>query len=574
MKKVEKCVVENCIPTPTSCVTWSGPDVPSLGICSGDKLNPLLNDIVIEIQKLMGTDFSKFSVDSLLKICGKDKPETINLMSIFTLLRDNNLCLKVFIDELDAQLSTLLAGTTVDVNLKCYTGFNKLGLTVTREQFDQLVIDILCSHKGSIDSIDSSILRMQEAINTARNSMTIQEVLVSTCTNTESLPLSEQVKNTTKELCDFEIATGNATDINSALAKTPTDLNLEFGGIAGWKSSPSNFADNYGNTLLEVEDLRQRVTTIEETCCKVTCKDFTIGYTAIFNEDATGILITFTAAAGTILPKGFEDCGSAGSITDSKGNTQYFDISISTNTSVEIPLIGMVAGDIYVNISSKICNTDKNLVCQDCINKTVAGTDCPTSPVCKVTVTGDTGSYIDIVYLLQGSYTSIRISAGQYNYIPTEATVVGIERVGGAVESSDCLDLTEIQEKKCYFLTWAVTDNGNPQTEAWDNYSAIQRITSYNVLGTTYILGSDIYDPDAVIAAISTNGYVNSLITDLTAISTPIADLYAKGFSFKTIPAVADSLYLFTDGEVAGVTKIKIFATEYECGTSPVIPGS
>jgi len=260
-------------------------------------------------------------------------------------------------------------------------------------------------------------------------------------------------------------------------------------------------------------------------------------------------------------------------ITDINGNSQYFDITVANNTSVEVIFEGLSEGNMIVNISSKICNTSKNLVCQKCNTVTVTGIACE-SPVCKVCVTGESGSYIDIVYLLDSKYTSTRILAGQCNYIPKSATVVGVERVNDAVESSDCLDLIDVEEKKCYYISWAVTDNGDSSTQAWDNHSATQKLTSYSALGVTYTLDVDIYDPYSVITAISSNGLLNSIITDILPIDQPIADLYAKGFSFKTIPSVAESLYLLTDGGVAGVSKIKISGTEYECGTEIVIPGS
>lgn len=387
MKRVEKCTIEDCIPTPSGCVIWNGGDISFLGICDGDCLNFLLHELVTELQKIVGKDLSTFDITSLLSICSKKAPEEVTILSILTLLRDNQLCLKVFIDELDAQLQKLFENQNVKVNLKCYTNFTGLGLSITREQLDQLLIDVLCNHEGSLDSIDSSILRMQEAINEARRSITIEERLISTCVNPASLPLSTQVQNTSTELCNYLLVVGTPEDIADALANTPTDLNPEFGAILGWNPAPILWSEYYSNTLLEVQNLRERLTEIEDTCCAVTCDSVIIGFVAFFNEDKTGVILKFTKGAGMVMPVGFEDCGSTGTITDQAGNTQDFEVGISMGTTVEIPLDGLTSvGNLDINISAKICNTEKGIECHKCVSQTVEQGPCD---FCVLTASGN-----------------------------------------------------------------------------------------------------------------------------------------------------------------------------------------
>lgn len=71
MKKVTNCVVENCIPTPSSCVEWNGGDIEYLGICNGDSLNNLVMEIVGKLQDIAGEDLSQFDIESLADICVK-----------------------------------------------------------------------------------------------------------------------------------------------------------------------------------------------------------------------------------------------------------------------------------------------------------------------------------------------------------------------------------------------------------------------------------------------------------------------------------------------------------------------
>ncbi len=392
MKRVQTCVTEDCIPTPSSCVIWNGGDIPFLGVCDGDCLNHLMIEIIEEIQRVAGKDLSTFDITSLLAVCDKEAPEDVTLLSILALLRDNQLCLKVFIDELEAQLQKLFEGQNVKINLKCYTGLNGLGLSITREQLDQLIINVLCDHQNSLDSADATIKRLQEAINEARRNTRLEEVQVATCINLSSLPLSLQVQNTSQELCNYLLVVGTAADIATALALTPTDLNPEFGTITGWINSPVLWSEYYSNVLLEVQSLRERITDIENTCCAVTCDEVVIAFSVIFNEDNTGIILRFTRGAGMVLPKGFEDCGSTGTITDSSGNVQEFDLAITMGGTVEVPLEGLVGiGDLEVNISAKICNSEKGIECHKCVTQTLAQGPCD---FCVLTAGGN----VTVVY--------------------------------------------------------------------------------------------------------------------------------------------------------------------------------
>ncbi len=386
MKKVEKCLNEDCIPTPSSCVKWKGGDIPFLGICEGDDLNVLTLELVDKLEDIAGDDIASFDITSLLTICEKEAPEEVTLISILTLLRDNTLCLKQFLDEIEVKMLEFFENQKIDINLKCYTNFNGLGLTITRDQLDQLVIDVLCAHENSLDSADTSIDRMRGEINEARLAVRIEENVQSTCVNPEELPLSVQVQNTSRELCDFKLSFGDVAAINAALANTPTDLNPEFGAITGWNSSPANWAEYYSNTLLQVENLRQRLLEIENVCCATTCADIFLGFTAVMNEDGDGIIIRFTKGAGTIIPAGFEDCGSTGTITDKLGNTQDFEIAISVGGEEEISLSGIsTLGNLTVDIAAQLCNTEKGIQCNKCISGTVEQADCQ---YCELTASG------------------------------------------------------------------------------------------------------------------------------------------------------------------------------------------
>jgi hypothetical protein len=200
--------------------------------------------------------------------------------------------------------------------------------------------------------------------------------------------------NVANELCDLEGSTGTSPDIASALASTPGDLNAEFGGITGWILAPANWAENYNNLLLEVENLRQRIISIETNCCAVTCKDVELGFAVTFNEDKTGLIIRFISGAGTHIPAGFEDGGSTGTITDQNGSILEFEISISNGSETEVSIVGLdLTGDLRIDITAILGNGAIN--CEKCLSRTIKTTG--VCDFCTVCASGTTGT-VTIVY--------------------------------------------------------------------------------------------------------------------------------------------------------------------------------
>lgn len=399
MKKLENCQVENCIPSPTSCSEWNGGDIPSLGICNGEPLNDVVWEIINKIEDIAGDDLSKFDIDALLDICSQKAPLELNLLSILNVLKENNICLKDYIDTLNDKINELSSSQGVKVDLKCYADFDNLGnaLSITRDQLDQLVINNLCNHKLKIEFLEGKVVTLQSQIDNIDLTATVEEPIFGTCINPTLLPTSSQVLSISAELCDLETALGAPTDISVALALTPGDLNAEFGLITGWTLVPAHFMQHYGNTILELENIRQRLKTIEATCCAVTCDDIELGFTAVFNEDNTGIIIKFTSGAGTSIPAGFTDAGSTGVLTDKNGVTETFTIDIAdnfnNNNETEILISGLDLTDsLDIDITAKLGNG--SIICEKCIEKTVKTTGI--CDYCEICVSGTDGSVIVI----------------------------------------------------------------------------------------------------------------------------------------------------------------------------------
>ena len=396
MKKLNNCVVENCIPTPVSCSTWNCGDVEYLGICDGDSLCTVLWEVINKLKAIAGEDLSQFDIDSLTEICNQKAPNEVTLLSILNLIKANQICLKDFIDTLSEQLASLLSNTGVTINLKCYADFDNLGnaLSITREQLDQLVIDNLCNHKDRIETLEGKVVSLQSQIDNIDINPAVDEPEFATCIDAAIKPTSGQTVSIANALCDLRDATGDETDITSALGSTPADMNAEFGLLPGWIVNPQNWAENYNNLLIAFGNVWQRVKTIEMTCCALSCEDIKLGFSAVYNEDGDGIIISFTYGAGTVIPAGFTDGGSYGTITDIDGNVVDFNITIGNNSQEEVIIAGLnTTGELTISITA-ILGTG-SLTCQKCLSKKVNKASCN---YCEICATGAEGSSVVIVY--------------------------------------------------------------------------------------------------------------------------------------------------------------------------------
>lgn len=467
----KKCIDDNCIPTSSSCVEWNGGELPFLGICNGDSLNNIVIEIITKLKEVAGEDLSSFDIDSLLDICSQKAPSEVTILSILNVLKNNQVCLKDFVDTLKEGLDTLFQSTGVTVDLKCYAEFDNLGnpLSINREQFDQLIVDILCNHEGRIVTIEGILVSLQTQIDALNVVSTVDELEISTCINPLTLPTSTQLQNTSTELCNLETALGFPADIASALANTPGDLNAEFGLIAGWILTPKNLANNYGNMLLEIESLRQRVNSIEDTCCNTDCEDVKVGFTAAFNADATEIVVRFTSSAGTNIPVGFVDSGSTITITDIDGNSEvYLTVNpnlIANNATLNIPIPSLnITEDLKIEVEANL--TLGGLTCNKCLAKIIQTPTELGCTTCKVCATGDTGSSIVVIYeSAPADGTNIKtliLIPGQCVIFPDDITIYAVIPTGNITVTSTCNDiLPEPSAYKCWQFKWEYDGESN-----------------------------------------------------------------------------------------------------------------
>lgn len=462
----ETCIVDNCIPTSSSCVEWNGGDLTYLGICNGDSLNNIIVEIITKLSAITCEDVSSFDIDSLLDICTQKAPNEITILSILNVLKANQICLKDYIDTIKAGMDELFKSSGVTVDLKCYAEFDNLGnpLSISRAEFDQLCIDNLCSQDNRITTIEGKLILMQSEIDALNVVSTVDELSIATCLNGASLPTSVQLQNTSTEICTLETAIGFPSDISSALANTPGDLNSEFGLITGWILAPSNWSGNYNNLLLELENIRQRIKTIESTCCSVSCDDLTLGYTASYSTDGTSIIIRFTSSAGTSIPVGFTDTGSTITISDINGNEEvYLTISpdlISNNKTITVPIPSLdTTQDLKVDIEANF--SSNSVSCTKCLSKLVA-IQAATCDTCKICATGDIGTSAVIVYHSSTTSKTLVLIPGECVVFPTDVIIDAVIPTGNITISSTCPNfLPTPTGYKCWQFKWEYSNEGN-----------------------------------------------------------------------------------------------------------------
>lgn len=405
MNKVNKCTTDNGIPVQASQVQWNGGDIDYLGICNGDWLPNIIWEIVSKLQEIAGEDLSAFDIDELLDICNQRAPLEVNITSILTLIKNNQICIKTYIETLQEQIQELANSKGVVVNLRCYADFDNLGnaLSVTREQLDQLVINKLCDHESRLNTIDSKITSLEDEITRINDDDSVDEVSISTCVDANTLPTSIQLGKVADALCEYKDAIGGLSLISEAIAAIPGNWNTKFAAgpsrINGWNALAQAFMQHYANMVLLVDNLEKRTTTIERNCCGVNCDSIKIGIQFTINEDDT-LDMLFSSGAGTYIPAGFENCGTVFTFTDKNGVTftpALNNAEITQNGTIEgISLASLASGLVTVSIKSKFCLFDEAgntvLTCEGCFSDEFVNS----SGCCVLTNTGDES--ISIVY--------------------------------------------------------------------------------------------------------------------------------------------------------------------------------
>lgn len=559
---------ENCITSYAQCIQWNLGDIPSLGIVNGDFLDEIVYAIANKLCDLLNPlDLSSVSVQCLIDKLNAVEPNPKTIQTVLQLVIDNECKLKDLIDNLQDQINN--SNPTLNLNLKCLAQFDSFGnpLPYNEQTVLQSLIDELCVLKATVAYLGGKVIDLQNQIDNL-NITPYQLPTVSTCISSgKRLDLSSS--DIATSLCNLRAATGTEVQLQSAIAQQCANFNSQFGTIVGWNVAPINLAQSYSNLEIAFCNVLNRLISIEQTCCAPSCDKIKIGFTVDIDYDLSELSLNFTSGAGTFIPTNFVDCGSIITITDELGNivTPTNTLIVQNGTISGISFFSLTGKIFTISIKTRFCLKDDNntviLVCQDCISKTInVEQGCP---VCQVCVTGKTG-YVEITYLLNNQYTAVRILPNQCNYVPTTGTVIAIERTGDAVEDSDCLDLSNLEEKKCYQFMWSVTSNSNGTTDAWEDSNSSNRITAINVGGSVYNCDISISDPNGLKDFINTN--INSaIVNQVSAVYfNATSSMKQATVLFKSFPSIANNMYL--SFSISNAANLRGYPEEISCSNN------
>lgn len=402
MKKIKNITSDNCLETSSECVTLAVP-LPYLGLCKGDSLTQFTVEVITKLEKIAGEDISGFDIDALLDICNAKAPLETTIISILTLVKDNQVCLKDFILQLEERLNALSTSSKVNANLKCYADFDNIGnpLSITRDQLDQIVINELCDHSIKITSLQGDIVTIKNDIANIDVNPIVLEPQFTTCVDGAVKSTSLQVQSIATVLCDEITAIGDDTDISNALSRTPSTDLARYGSLPSplntWIPVPTNWAENYSNLLIKVASLENDLRDVLANCCAPTCDKILIGFSMIL-DSGNDYIIRFRPTDGTIIPTGFTDAGSTVYFKDASG-TRYpligtLPIDVTEEESDTYDLSSLITGSpITVYISAKV--TNGSLQCDKCVSNTIDLSN-DSCPVCVITTTG-TGT-VTVIY--------------------------------------------------------------------------------------------------------------------------------------------------------------------------------
>jgi hypothetical protein len=360
--------------TGSDCITWTGPDIPCLGITQGMSITDTENIIACKVCEL-AEDIDVSTVDLSCLIAQTNyTSDQKNVKLILELLLENQCSLKELIDNID----TSGDGTVeLNLNLKCLKKFDDFGNEIPQDlnQTLQSIINQVCQSKDDITILQSTVVDLQDQIdNLPDPPPPYEEPTITTCVAVAK-PLSDAVILLSNDYCTYKTNIGTPTQIQGGISQQCDNLNAELGSEVGWNLAPQNIAQTVSNMWITICNLRNRIRAMEQTCCAPSCDKIKIGFTTDFDFDNKEVTLNFISGAGTSIPAGFVDCGTVLTITDKNNvSLEFTALNIAQGVSVgPLSLIGLSQGTLTFNFKTKFCLVDTDetviLTCQDCVVK-------------------------------------------------------------------------------------------------------------------------------------------------------------------------------------------------------------
>lgn len=408
--------------TSSNCVVWQGSDIACLGIEKGQTISVAMKLVADEVCVLMDTlDLSDLDLKCVFDLCISCPEPEKTLKTVLQLIINKICTIQDIIDSLE--LSSGSGSDPIILLASCFQYTDADGDLITElphssytkriaNQVCQLLLDV-STIKDDISNLQVQADDLQVQINNLN--MNIPDV-TSDCLFVGTKSIDDAWDVLDQAFCQLRTSVGLTTEINLAIARQCSGLNTDLGSTPGWTTSPQNLAQSFANLWIAFCDIRDRVVTIEDTCCKTDCSDVKLGFSAAYNDDASGIILKFTSGAGTSIPVGFSDQGSTGTITDIDGNVESFTIAISNNLTEEIAISGLnTNGALTIDITAVI--GDGTVTCEKCLTKKMTAAQCA---FCEITASGADGSSAVIIY--ESTTSSVVVEASSTTTTTSSST--------------------------------------------------------------------------------------------------------------------------------------------------------
>lgn len=418
---------ENCVPVSSNCVIWQGPNLPCIGICTGDSVSDVVYRVAVEVCNIKDSfGFTDVDLTCLLNICSTVPEPQKTLSAILNLIISKVCCLSDITNDIIAQINA--NPTEPELTLaSCFHVTNAQGVPLTKLPHTQYTLQIglkVCEiynivyndHEPRIVTLEGDVAALQ-----AIPVPTLPQVTTDCITGPGVVPgipadMDAVLNLLESEYCQIVAALGPATDIVKtkaagcapALFANPTSLSDSTRSLSSlypgqWNAAPANLSQALVNLWITVCDIRGAVKLIQDTCCKVSCDTLVVDFDVKRTSDSQGnTVLKLFFYPKTNLPSTWFDCNQAPStpttssaysfvgnqlsIMDEAGHEYIAFIPLRkqdlsegilndtavTNTGYSIPLSSSSLDEVSsYTITSNICVTDGTTTCVKCINKNV-----------------------------------------------------------------------------------------------------------------------------------------------------------------------------------------------------------
>lgn len=363
MDPIENCN-PGCIPTPSTCVIWQGPNLPCISVNTGDSINTVIADLAT---KLCDIAAGNLDVSSLDFKCVFDnlEDEPVMLLTALQLLIDKVCTLEELIDG-TVTPDPGTPGTDDPIALpSClqYTVNGELVTTLLPDAYSLKLASEICSIISQIDTLNSQytalnnrviLLESYVASNSTGSSTLPTVALPCVNGNTSALSLVNSITLIDTAICAMKDALGSNTALVASVSKQCAGLataaqlsnpSAQMSAITGWVATPTTVANTINNLWLTICDMRAAISSVI-TITTPTCANVIMDFGVTLNAARTQATIKLFGFA--TVPDGFTNV-STSKITVGDGIRTYdaaVNIPVLANGEEEDLVINLAANNI------------------------------------------------------------------------------------------------------------------------------------------------------------------------------------------------------------------------------------